>query len=106
VFRIVKMCKIVTYILLVFLVFFCAFNLALGHAGAGNGSGYGRDGSNLNDVLNLRVGSRTKRSATKPKLIEEKDCAVDFKRLCGNLNPTSDDLDVLECIQSYKVSVM
>jgi len=96
------MCKIVTYILL---AFFCTFNLALGHVGAENGRGNERDWSNLNDVLNLRDGSRTKRSATKPRLIEEKDCAVDFKRLCGNLNPTSDDLDVLECIQSYKVSV-
>lgn len=104
-FRVVEMYKIVTYILLVFFVFFCTFNLALGHVGAENGSGYGRHWSNLNDVLNVRDGSRTKRSATKRKLIEEKDCAVDFKRLCGNLKPTSNDLDVLECIQSYKVSV-
>lgn len=96
------MCKIVTYILL---VFFCTFNLTLGHVGAENGSGYERYWSNLNDVSNMRDGSRTKRSAAKPRLIEEKDCAVDFKRLCGNLKSTSDDLDVLECIQSYKVSV-
>jgi len=99
VFRVVEMCKIVTYILL---VFFCTFNLALGHVGAENGSGYERHWSNLNDVLNV---SRTKRSPTDRRLIEEKDCALDFKRLCGNLKPTSDDLDVLECIQSYKVSV-
>jgi len=105
VFRIVEMCKIVTYILLVFFVLFCTINLALGHVGAENGSGYERQRSNLNDVLNMRDGSRTKRRATKLRLIEENDCAVDFKRLCGNLKSTSDDLDVLECIQSYKVSV-
>lgn len=100
-FRIVEMCKIVTYILLVFFVFFCTLNLVLGHVGAENGSGYERHSSNLNDVLNVRDGSRTKRSATKPRLIEEADCALDFKRLCGNLK-SNDDLDVLECIQSYK----
>jgi hypothetical protein len=105
VFRIVEMCKIVAYILLVFFVFFCTFNLVLGHVGAENGNGYERDSGNLNDVLNVRDGSRTKRSATKRRLIEENDCALDFKRLCGNLQPSSNDLDVLECIQSYKVSV-
>jgi hypothetical protein len=98
------MCKIVTYILLVFFVFLCTFNLALGHAGAENGSGYKRQWNNVNDVLNLRYGSRTKRTATKPRLIEEKDCA-EIRRLCGNLQSTSDDLDVLECIQSHKVGV-
>jgi hypothetical protein len=101
-FRIVEMCKIVTYILF---VFFCTLNLLLGHVGAENGSGYERHSSNLNDVLNVRDGSRTIRSATKPRLIEETDCAVEFKRLCGNLKSSSDDLEVLECIQSYKVSV-
>jgi hypothetical protein len=99
------MCKIVTYILLVFFVVLCTFDLALGHAGAENGSGEKSQWNNVNDVLNLRYGSRTKQTATKPKLIEEKDCAEGIRRLCGNLQPTSDDLDVLECIQSYKVSV-
>jgi len=103
--RIVEMCKIVTYILVVCFVFFYTFNLAIGHVGVENGSGNERHWSNLNAVLNMRDGSRTKRSAPKTRLIEEKDCAVDFKRLCGNLKSTSDDLDVLECIQSYKVSV-
>jgi hypothetical protein len=79
--------------------------LALGHVGAENGSGYERHLGNFNDVLNARDGSRTKRNTKKPRLIEESDCVVDFKRLCGNLKPTSDDLEVLECIQSYKVSV-
>lgn len=104
-FRIVEMCKIVTYILLVFFVFFCTLNLVLGQVGAENGGGYERHSSNLNDVFIVRDGSRTKRSATKPRLIEETDCALDFKKLCGNLKSSSDDLDVLECIQSYKVSV-
>ena len=102
--RIAEMCKTVTFILLVFFVFFCVFNLALGHDGAGNGSE--RQWNNLNDIVNTRdVGSRIKRSPTKPRLIEEKDCAEEIKRLCGNLPSNSDDLLVLECIQSFKVSV-
>ncbi|GFG30167.1 hypothetical protein Cfor_10154 [Coptotermes formosanus] len=48
------------------------------------------------------AGSRAKRSATKVRLIEEKDCAEEIKRLCGNLPSNSDDLLVLECIQSFK----
>ena len=104
--RIVEMCKIVSYILLVSFVFFCTFKLSLGHVGAENGSGYDRQWYNLNDVNIRDVGSRTKRSAAKPRLIEEKDCAEEIKRFCGNLKSTSDDLDVLECIQSFKVSVM
>ena len=101
-----EMCKTVMCILFVVFVFFCMFNLALGHDGAGNGSGYDRQQSNLNYIANVRdEGNRSKRSATRARLIEEKDCAEEIKRLCGNLLTNSDDLFVLECIQSFKVSV-
>lgn len=40
----------------------------------------------------------------KTKLIEAAECRGDIKRLCSTLNSNSEDLDVLECIQSFKVS--
>jgi hypothetical protein len=99
------MCGTATYVLLVFFVFFRVFNLVLGHDGAANGNGHDGEWNDLNDVNMRDAGSRAKRSATKVRLIEEKDCAEEIKRLCGNLPSNSDDLLVLECIQSFKVSV-
>ncbi|XP_063230835.1 Golgi apparatus protein 1 [Bacillus rossius redtenbacheri] len=41
---------------------------------------------------------------SKTKLINESECIADIKRLCGTLPPNSDDLFVLECIQSFKAN--
>nr|CAD7455671.1 unnamed protein product [Timema tahoe] len=38
----------------------------------------------------------------KKALIDEIECLPDIKRLCGTLPPNSDDLFVLECVQSFK----
>lgn len=43
------------------------------------------------------------RSGRDTKLIDEPGCSDDIKRLCGALPPDSDDLTVLECIQTFKV---
>ncbi|XP_065332192.1 Golgi apparatus protein 1 [Cloeon dipterum] len=43
-----------------------------------------------------------KRSLDTKKLIDEESCADDIKRICGVLPPGTDDLTVLECIQTYK----
>jgi uncharacterized membrane protein YkgB len=37
-------------------------------------------------------------------LIDEDECRGDIKRLCGTLPAESDDLTVLECIQTLKVT--
>jgi len=48
---------------------------------------------------------RSKRSLdSKAKLIDEPTCQEDIKRLCGGLPPGTDDLAVLECIQTFKVN--
>jgi hypothetical protein len=61
----------------------------------------------LNEHVNTEnAGSRSKRNTPGKNLIEEKDCTDDIKRLCGTLPVNSDDLFVLECIQSFKVSAV
>ncbi|PSN56256.1 Golgi apparatus protein 1 [Blattella germanica] len=50
---------------------------------------------------------RSKRSPIsklRKRLIDEDDCRDEIKKLCGTLSPTSDDLSVLECIQSFKAN--
>jgi hypothetical protein len=96
-------CKLITFILLLFFELFCLFNIALGRDSAviRNEREW-----NLNGNVNVKnTENRNKRSSIKKKLIEENDCTLEIKRLCGNLPPNSDDLFVLECVQSFKVSI-
>jgi hypothetical protein len=97
-------CKIITLLLLLFFELFCIFNIALGRESAVIQKGRELSNSNGNAYVN-NTGNRSKRNSTRIKLIEEKECKVEIKRLCGNLPPNSDDLFVLECVQSFKVSI-
>lgn len=48
---------------------------------------------------------RNERSSdAKSLLMDEPSCEVDIKRLCGGIPPGTDDLAVLECIQTFKVN--
>jgi hypothetical protein len=48
---------------------------------------------------------RSERSSdAKSLLMDEPSCQEDIKRLCGGIPPGTDDLAVLECIQTYKVN--
>jgi hypothetical protein len=97
-------CKIITCILLLFFELFCLISIALGRDSAVTGKE--REWNNLNDNVNVTSAeNRNKRSPARKRLIEEDDCMGEIKRLCGNLPPNSDDLFVLECVQSFKVSV-
>lgn len=40
------------------------------------------------------------------RLINNPHCKDSFSRLCSSLSQISDDLTVLECIQSYKVCIL
>jgi hypothetical protein len=96
--------KIITCILLLFFELFCVFNIALGRGNAVTRNE--RQWGNLNDNVNVNdTEVRNKRSAPRKRLIEENDCTEEIKRLCGNLPSNSDDLFVLECVQSFKVSI-
>jgi hypothetical protein len=99
------MCKIVACILVVFFVLFYTSNITLGLDSAITQNE--RQWNTLNDNVNMKnAGSRNKRNTPRKKLIEEQDCTDEIKRLCGTLPASSDDLFVLECIQSFKVSVI
>jgi hypothetical protein len=90
--------------LLLFFELFCLFNIALGRDSATTRNE--KQWSNLSDNVNVNdTENRNKRSAPRKRLIEENDCAEEIKRLCGNLPSNSDDLFVLECVQSFKVSI-
>lgn len=87
--------------LLLFFELFCLFNIALGRDSAITRNE--RQWSNLNGNVNVNdMENRNKRSALRKRLIEEDDCTAEIKRLCGNLPSNSDDLFVLECVQSFK----
>jgi len=84
-------------------VLVCVFNVALGLDGAISGNE--RQWSNLNYGVNMKgAENRSKRSTPRKKILDEEDC-MEIKRFCGNLPPNSDDVIVLECVQSFKVSV-
>lgn len=53
--------------------------------------------------IRKRRSSDLKLERSDKKLIDETACLLDVKRLCGALPPESDDLTVLECIQTFKV---
>lgn len=96
-------CKIMCMLLL-FFELFCLFYIAFGRDSATTRNG--RQWNNLSDNVN-DTENRNKRNAPSPRkrLIEENDCEAEIKGLCGNLPSNSDDLFVLECIQSFKVSI-
>jgi hypothetical protein len=94
-------CKIMCMLLLFFQLF-CLFNIALGRDSAITRNE--RQWSNLNDNVN-DTENRNKRSAHRKSLIAEDDCTAEIKRLCGNLPSDSEDLFILECVQSFKVSI-
>lgn len=50
---------------------------------------------------------RSERSSdAKSLLMDEPSCQEDIKRLCGGIPPGTDDLAVLECIQTFKVNIV
>jgi hypothetical protein len=90
--------------MLLFFELFCLFNIALGRDNAVTRNE--RQWSNLSENVNVNdTENRNKRSTPRKRLIEENDCAAEIKGLCGNLPSNSDDLFVLECVQSFKVSI-
>lgn len=66
------------------------------HAGAGAGVG---SGSAVGAVVAAAPSSSTTAAAVK-RLIDEKQCP-EIRNLCSNLHDGSDDLPVLECIQTF-----
>lgn len=61
---------------------------------------------NLPSKLEYETGTRIKRasvSGARISLIHNPKCRDDLKRLCTSLNINSDDLSVLECIETAKV---
>lgn len=61
---------------------------------------------NLPSKLESGIGTRNKRasvSVARMSLIHNPKCRDDLKRLCTSLNINSDDLSVLECIETAKV---
>lgn len=60
----------------------------------------------LNVSLPLSSHFLNKRAVTKVTLMINPNCRSDLRRLCTNLDSNSDDLSVLECIQTAKVSNM
>lgn len=90
--------------LLLFFELFCLFYIALGRDSATTRNG--RQWNNFSDNVNVNdTENRNKRSAPRKRLIDENDCVKEIQGLCGNLPSDSDDLFVLECIQSFKVSI-
>jgi hypothetical protein len=102
---IIKMCKILTCILLGSFVVLHISDITFGLDSAITHNEWQKNA--LNQDVNVKdTESRSKRNTSKKKLIEERDCTEEIKRLCGTLPRNSDDLFVLECIQSFKVSVI
>jgi hypothetical protein len=97
-------CKVIALLLLLYFELFCLFNIALGRDSVVIPKEREWSNSNGNAIVN-NTGNRSKRNSTRIRLIEEKYCKEEIKRLCGNLPPNSDDLFVLECVQSFKVSI-
>lgn len=61
---------------------------------------------NLPNKQESEIGTRIKRasvSGARISLIHNPKCRDDLKRLCTSLNINSDDLSVLECIETAKV---
>lgn len=50
-----------------------------------------------------QIESRFKRASIQQPLMKNPRCKDDWRRLCINLDIRSDDLSVLECIQTAKV---
>lgn len=57
----------------------------------------------LPSKLETQSGTRIKRGVARTSLVHNPKCRDDLKRLCTSLNINSDDLSVLECIETAKV---
>ncbi|KAJ4442010.1 hypothetical protein ANN_11874 [Periplaneta americana] len=95
-------CKTSACILLVVFVLFYIVNIVLGFDSSVLRTDWQRNDSSKINLKDINI--RNKRGVIRKKLIEEADCTNDIKRLCGQLPPNSDDLFVLECVQSFKAN--